>query len=260
MINYQKVFSSPGKRIVLILVSNILLLLSVRLSRADEPNSWTDIEKPNNPPVVEINSNDDHHNWVEVKPLGTLGLISGGQVNRGGIGAVVKFTPKNGLSVRQSILAGSDDVVQDSLEAHFDLGSADRGTVEVLWPSGVRNRLHDAHHAEQILFPEIPCNFAGKWASAQRYHLCVHDALEELETIGLVRPAQFNRFLASALKAYREEQGLDVNYGAWSDESARSREQTPEVTFSTLCWTQFNPMGIVADHPAYLSSNDGAYC
>jgi enediyne biosynthesis protein E4 len=112
--------------------------------------TWSGIVMPDGTLSVEINSGDNGNKWVEVNVLGTIGLTSKGRVNRDGIGAVVTFTPKDGQTVMQPILGGSSYASQDSLAANFGLGSADRGTVEVLWTGGVRNRLYDVQHAEQI--------------------------------------------------------------------------------------------------------------
>jgi enediyne biosynthesis protein E4 len=45
--------------------------------------------------AVEINDGNDN-GWVEVRTLGTVGLLPGGRVNRDGIGAVIRVTPEGG--------------------------------------------------------------------------------------------------------------------------------------------------------------------
>ncbi|RMH15774.1 MAG: CRTAC1 family protein, partial [Acidobacteria bacterium] len=103
-------------------------------------------------------SGDSDSRSASVTLMGTIGLTSGGRVNRDGIGAVVTVTTRSGLSQMVPIVAGGSYASQNSLTAYLGLGDDKRGTVEVLWPGGVRNRLRDVRAGERILFPEIPCD------------------------------------------------------------------------------------------------------
>ncbi|HEY4687870.1 MAG TPA: CRTAC1 family protein [Anaerolineae bacterium] len=163
---------------------------------------WSGIEFPDGSLAVEANSGDNDNNWVTVNVLGTAGVTSGGRVNRDGIGAVVKFTPKHGATVIQPILGGSSHASQDSLTANFGLGNAKKGTVEVLWPGGVRNRLYDVHKFERVVFPEIPCSFDGDWARPRDYVSCVRTSLDELVEAGVLNRVERARFFVSALLAF----------------------------------------------------------
>jgi hypothetical protein len=155
---------------------------------------------------VEINSGNNGNGWLELRTLGTVGLTSLGQVNRDGIGAVVRFTPNHGKPSMRPVLGGSSYASQDSLTATFGLGSAQSGTVDVLWPGGVRNRLYNVRRSERIVLPEIPCSFAGEWADDAPYRSCLETALDELLVHGLLNRAQRARFRSSALRAFGEHQ------------------------------------------------------
>jgi hypothetical protein len=86
----------------------------------------------------------------------------------------------------------------------FGLGLAPRGTAEVLWPGGVRNRLYDVAAGESLRVPEIPCSFAAAWPDADAYATCVGDALDAWVSAGAVDAALAARLLASALRAFQE--------------------------------------------------------
>ncbi len=167
---------------------------------------WTGIVYPNGSLSVEMNSADNGNHWVEVSVKGSVGLTEAGRVNRDGIGAVVSFTPRGGKTVMQPVLGGSSHLSQDSLAQNFGLGEAKRGVVEVLWPGGVRNRLYGVKHGERIVFPEIPCSYAAEWDEVRDYRQCVQGALGELVDAGVLSRAERGRFLASAMRAFAEEE------------------------------------------------------
>ena len=171
---------------------------------ADTPGAfvWSGIVFPEGSLSVELNSADNGNHWVTVKVLGAAGLSPGGRVNRDGLGAVVTFTPAGGKTVMRPVVGGSSHASQDSLAANFGLGAASKGTVEVLWPGGVRNRLYDVHASERIVFPEIPCSFNGAWADKHEYQSCVKNALDQLMGAGALDQHMYGRFLSSALKAF----------------------------------------------------------
>lgn len=152
---------------------------------------------------VELNSGGNGNGWIEVTPLGTTGITSGGQVNRDGVGAVVRVTPggsTDGQTVIRPVVAGSSHASQDSLAGIFGLGEASHAVVEVLWPGGVVNRLYGVAAGERIVFPEIPCSIDMPERGA--YLECVMTSLDELEDEAVLDGPTRQRFQASALRAY----------------------------------------------------------
>ncbi|MEM7581818.1 MAG: CRTAC1 family protein [Acidobacteriota bacterium] len=154
---------------------------------------------------VEINSADNGKGSATVELLGTVGLTSEGSVNRDGIGAMVKFRTSRGKRAMKPVLGGSSYASQDSLELVFGMDRARRGRVDVLWPGGVRNRLYGVKRGEEIIFPEIPCDIAGSWASFFQYAVCVGSSLHELRDAGIINRREKGRFFASAIVAFIEE-------------------------------------------------------
>jgi len=166
---------------------------------------YTGVKYPPGTLAVEINSGDNGNGSILVDPVGTVGLTSGGAVNRDGVGAVVSVTPDRGRTAIQPVVAGSSYASQHSPELGFGLGSARRGTVEVLWPGGVRNRLYDVRAGERLVFPEIPCSFDDTSMRANQYAACVRDALGDLQGAGVLSHRDRARFLSSALRAFADE-------------------------------------------------------
>ena len=165
---------------------------------------WSGIEAVDGTLSVEISSADNGNHWVKVSVLGTIGITPGGRVNRDGIGAVIRFQPDGNEAVLQPVLGGSSLSSQDSVIQTFGLGTAKKGTVDILWPGGVRNRLYDVKHAERFVFPEIPCSYEGDWEDVGEYVYCVQSALDELVQSGILSRGQGGRFLSSALRAFQE--------------------------------------------------------
>jgi hypothetical protein len=153
---------------------------------------------------IEINSGGNGNRGVDVRTVGTKGLVTGGRSNRDGIGALVRFQPAGGKTATQGILGGSSHSSQDSLLAHFGLGKARRGMVEVVWQGGVRNRLYNVRAGETVRFPEIPCDFAKSWANVDAYRACVTTALDEAVAANVITGQQRGRFLQSAVRAYND--------------------------------------------------------
>ncbi len=168
--------------------------------------TWNGIELPDGGLAVEINDGNDN-GWVEVRTLGTVGLLPDGQVNRDGVGAVIRVTPEGGRTTLRPVTGGSGFASQDALAQLFGLGRAQTATVEVLWPGGTVNRLHSVRAGERIVFPEIPCDPRNPSLDRRKYRSCVAGALEALEERGLLSRSLADRFRASALRA-REKAGL----------------------------------------------------
>ena len=173
-----------------------------------DPNyfAWLFLPRVNGTLSVEINSGNANH-WAAFDLVGTLGLVdnqvSAGRVNRDGIGAIVRFTPAGGQSVLVPVLGGSSYASQSSLTVQAGLGAAASGTVEVLWPGGVRNRLYDVAASERLTLPEIPCSFDAA-VSRLDYEKCVKESLKDLRhpSVDLLSQAEVDRLEASALQAY----------------------------------------------------------
>ncbi|HVF58769.1 MAG TPA: CRTAC1 family protein [Thermoanaerobaculia bacterium] len=162
--------------------------------------TWNGLEFPDGGLAVEINDGNDN-GWVEVRTLGTVGLLRDGRVNRDGVGAVIRVTPEGGRTTLRPVAGGSGYASQDALAQLFGLGRAQTATVEVLWPGGAVNHLHDVGAGERIVFPEIPCDPRDPSLGRRKYRSCVAGALEMLRDRGLLSRSLAARFLASALRA-----------------------------------------------------------
>ncbi len=147
---------------------------------------------------IELNSGDNGNNSVEIRLMGTRGLTSAGKVNRDAFGAVAFFTPKGGKSVMKPIIGGSSYASQDSIHANFGLGTAEYGTLEVLWPGGVRTRLNKVRAGERILVPELPLSYDEEGIRYGQYKYRIEKALGELVDRGLLTRAEATRIAGSA--------------------------------------------------------------
>jgi enediyne biosynthesis protein E4 len=154
--------------------------------------------------VVEMNNGENRNKSAAVRVMGTVGLTSGGRNNRDGVGAIVAFTPVNGQTVLRPVIAGDSYASQNSHDAHFGLGKRGRGTADVWWPGGVRNRLHFVAAGETVLMPEIPCSIDEPIPLGD-YVQCVDGALTELVAQGVISSGQRGRLYASAIVGYQEE-------------------------------------------------------
>jgi enediyne biosynthesis protein E4 len=163
---------------------------------------WNGINLEDGTLSIELNSGGNGNGSAAVRVRGSAGTLPQGRVNRDGIGAVVRFQPEGGRLVLRPVLGGASYASQESLDGVFGLGAAERGTVEVLWPGGVRNRLYDVRRGERVLLPELPCSYTATWPSAEAYRVCVDTALDGLARDGVIGPAERERLLASALRAF----------------------------------------------------------
>ena len=175
---------------------------------------WNGMDPVDGGLSVEISSADNGNHWASVELMGTVGITSGGKVNRDGIGAVVSFTPKGGKSVMRPVLGGASYASQDSLVVNLGLGKAHKGTVEILWPGGVRNRFYGLRASERLVLPEIPCSYDGAWRSKHAYKRCVKKALKELSRAGIIKKRLKRRLMKSAMRAFRKNRhGYDHEHG-----------------------------------------------
>ncbi len=155
---------------------------------------------------VEISDAANGNGWVEISTLGSAGILSGGTVNRDGIGAVVSFTPDGGSTSIRPVSGGSSYASQDALAANFGLGSAAQGTADILWPGGIKNRLYDVASGEKVRMPHIPCGYDADWKNFGKYNSCVMQALNAYKSSGLISAAEKNRLRDSARRAFNEAQ------------------------------------------------------
>jgi hypothetical protein len=153
--------------------------------------------------AVEINSGGNGNGSVAVSLVGAEGVLANAEAPRSAFGAVLTFTPKNGKTTKKPLVGGASYASQDSSTITFGLGTANKGTLDVLWPGGTRNQLQDVHAGERLTLPEIPCSYDANWASFQAYQSCVTTALDGLRNAGLVSTDLHGRLLSSAIKAYK---------------------------------------------------------
>lgn len=97
----------------------------------------------NGPPQLLLNRTETHNHWVLLKLIGT-------KDNRDGLGAKVKITTKHGSQHNEATTAVSYNSSSDK-RVHFGLGDdAMIDTLEVTWPSGVKQALTRVK-ADQVL-------------------------------------------------------------------------------------------------------------
>jgi hypothetical protein len=149
-----------------------------------------------------MNSANNGNGWAAVTLVGSAGTLPKAKSNRDGIGAVVRFTPDGGKPVITPIIGGGSHASQSYLTAEFGLGSAQKGTVDVLWPGGTHNRLYDVAKGERIKIPEIPCSYSANWKNAAQYDACVQDSLNRLAQAKIITRADRKRFFDSASRAF----------------------------------------------------------
>jgi hypothetical protein len=166
--------------------------------------SWNDeVRFPDGRLRVDMSSGDNGNHWAAVRLAGAVGITPRGRVNRDAIGAVITFTPDGGRTVMAPVLGGSSHLSQDSLTQSLGLGSADEGTLEILWPGGVRNRLYGVSHTEHLVVPELACSYDTSDDLAS-YTACVDQELAALQSAGALAPFLADRMRTSALSAYAD--------------------------------------------------------
>ncbi|WP_033430794.1 CRTAC1 family protein [Saccharothrix syringae] len=152
---------------------------------------------------VEVNGGNGNRS-ATVRTLGSVGVTPAGGVNRDGVGALVRFTPRGGPTAMHPVSAGTSYGSQDAHETTFGMGTADTAVVEVLWPGGVRNRLYGVRAGERVTFPEIPCRYDDPAMTRRGYWDCVTGALGDLVDAGHLSRTGASRFLISALRAFHD--------------------------------------------------------
>ncbi|MGD8843206.1 MAG: VCBS repeat-containing protein [Gammaproteobacteria bacterium] len=165
---------------------------------------WNGMDPVDGHLSVEISSGDNGNQQASVELMGTAGMTTGGRVNRDGIGAVVSFTPEGGAAVMRPLVGGASYASQDSPTVNLGMGHADRGTLDILWPGGVRNRFYGLRASEHLVLPEIPCGYDADWNSRHDYNRCVTTAIGELAHAGKIRQDLIGRLTQSAMRAFNE--------------------------------------------------------
>lgn len=166
--------------------------------------SWSGVELEQGNMSIELNDSVVNNHWVKVTPVGTVGKVDNACVNRAGIGAVLTFTPENSLTAMKPVLGGASYASQDDLTAIFGMGQEESGTLEVMWPGGVKNKLFDVAKYERINLPEIPCSYADQNIEFEPYKRCLRKALWQLYQEDMIDVGEFVRFYRSAIRAYQE--------------------------------------------------------
>jgi len=156
--------------------------------------------------AVELNTGNSNR-FTEIRPRGMTGVLDEARVNRDGLGAVVRFTPDQGDAgtSMQIVTSGASHLSQSPLSAHFGLGDASTGTVDILWPGGVRNRLYRVRAGERLDVPEIPCDYSDPNLSHREYSRCVFGSVSRLVQQDVVDIRLGVRLLTSAWRAFIEE-------------------------------------------------------
>src|SRR5208337_2124281 len=84
------------------------------------------------------NVSGDHNHWILLKLVGT-------KSNRMGIGAQVHITTEDGRSQWNEVTTAVGYASSSDSRVHFGLGSSRRiKEIEIRWPSGIKQVLHDA--------------------------------------------------------------------------------------------------------------------
>ncbi|KAA0206139.1 CRTAC1 family protein [Candidatus Uhrbacteria bacterium] len=159
---------------------------------------------------VEMNSGNDNH-WLKVKVRGANGKGSAhgrrGKVNRDGIGAIVLCTPEGGKTAMYPVMGGASFLSQDSTVILCGLGSATRGTVEVLWPGNVKNRHFNVEAGSTRTMVEIPYSYDDPTLSQSEYEAAVGDYLQALVDDGEIGSAEKDVLEQDAVRAFVESRG-----------------------------------------------------
>jgi len=91
----------------------------------------------------------NHNHWIILKLVGT-------KSNRMGIGAQIRITTEDGRRQYDEVTTSTGYAASSDPRVHFGLGTARTvSEIEIRWPSGVRQILHDVH-ADRLLTVEEP--------------------------------------------------------------------------------------------------------
>lgn len=168
-------------------------------------DSTTFIDQPklNGTLSVEIMSTNDNH-WISIIPTGSKGLLTNAKNPRDGIGSIVSVTPSGGVTQIIPIMGGSSHLSQDAIEKNFGLGNSNVADVEIFWTGGVTNHISNVLFYNRLTVPEIPCDVKGTWSSFSEFSTCLHDALDELETLSVIDSQERATLLAGNINGFHK--------------------------------------------------------
>ncbi len=153
--------------------------------------------------------------FVALRMFGGKGFISGGGVNRLGIGAIAYVTPTflpgeplaTGVTVTKPIVAGESCGSQNSLRQIFGLGAHRHATVEILWPGpngGTKNyHARLTGNTDHTLY-EIPCDTRSTSLTFDQYVACANGALNEYKTAGEISEHGKGAMLSDAIAGWHK--------------------------------------------------------
>jgi hypothetical protein len=188
-------------------LENIALAQIVMAVLASAPNqlSFIPVETPDGDLAIDMNSGGNGNGSAAVRLVGGKGLVDKGKVNRDGVGAVLTFTPAGGKTIIHPMVGGGSHNSQDDLWAHLGLGTAPSGTLDILWPGGVKNRFYGLAAGERLRIPEIPCSFDAAWKNFGEYNSCVRTSLNQMMQKGIINAGERQRLIDSATRAFNEQ-------------------------------------------------------
>lgn len=203
--------TTPSQRTTPVQFGSELDNVAFITTTVNETGQWSGNVIEGGPLMVEINRETDRSTcWTSVLPVGMKGRIPFGRVNRGALGATIFVTPDAMPTVITPIIGGESFGSQHSPRRNFGLGPNCRGTVEIIWPQQVRNKLFEVEHAEILTLPEIPCSFDGNFESEDEYMLCVRMALRSMVAKQVVTENFAERLRRSAIHARKQFQSREV--------------------------------------------------
>ncbi len=168
------------------------------------PNEFvfTGIEYADGTLSVELNDAANGNNWIKVKAIGSVGLLSDTSTPRDGTGAVIKVTPIDrkgrGKSATMSpVIDGATYASSHSRIKGFGLGDSRSAIVDIAWPGGHQTRLW-VQDGETISIPEIACEQETLF---RRFAACVRQSLRQLKNANILTSRQERRLLRGFIRA-----------------------------------------------------------
>ena len=108
----------------------------------------------NESPDLLRNDNGNKNNWLTLKLIGSRSLGDFGYSNRDAIGAKVKLIA-GGMRQTRFVKSGSSYACQSDMRLSFGLGNAKQiDNIEILWPSGLVQRLENISANQQLIIIE----------------------------------------------------------------------------------------------------------
>ena len=103
----------------------------------------------NGPPLLLRNDQDLHHHWIRLKLVGT-------KSNRDAIGAWIKVRVE-GHTVFRQVMPTRSYLSQSELPVTIGLGGTDKvESVEIIWPSGIRQKVENVQVDHPTTVTETP--------------------------------------------------------------------------------------------------------